>query len=62
MDRFGGKDSDGSGTRSPCSLDSFSRYSAFITYHVSGAGEIDMQETVTVPVLMEMKFQPGKCN
>lgn len=35
-------------------------------YHVpgpgSGVGEIDMQEIVTVPVLMEMKFQPGKCN
>ena len=28
----------------------------------SGVGEIDMQEIVTVPVLMEMKFQPGKCN
>ena len=35
-------------------------------YHVpgpgSGIGEIDMQETVTVPVFMGMKFQPGKCN
>lgn len=36
MDRFGGKDSDGSGIRSPCSLYSFSRYSAFITCQALG--------------------------